>query len=142
MKFGIGFLWWERTGLGSGKSLNRAEAEGLGAARVGFGGEVGVGLKLGLGLGLADPTPTPPGRFLSKLGCCWELALGGADGYKLESSLSSSLCPGSRSVPPAIFFRIHIRLPVSRGHREGLGWERECRVPCHPRSLCARAMAG
>lgn len=36
--------------------------------------------------------------------------------------LSSSLCPGSHSVPPAIFFQIHIRLPVGRGHREGLGW--------------------
>ena len=45
--------------MGSGKSLNRAEAEGLGEAGVGFVGKVGVGLKLGLGLGLADPTPTP-----------------------------------------------------------------------------------
>lgn len=61
---------------------------------------------------------------------------------QLESSLSSSLCPRLHSVPPAIFLRIHIQLPVGRGHRGGLGWERECRVPRHSRSLCAGAMAG
>ena len=48
--------------MGPGKSLNRAETEGLGATGVGFGGKIGVGLKLGLGFGLADPAlTTSPG---------------------------------------------------------------------------------
>lgn len=67
MKFGIGFTWWGRAGLGSGESLKRAEIEGLGAAGW-FGGEVSIGLKL------AIPPPRPRARFLSRLGYCWELA--------------------------------------------------------------------
>ena len=47
--------------------------------------------------------------------------------WSLPSLLACA--PHSHSLPPAIFLWIHIWLPVGRGHREGLGWERECRVP-------------
>lgn len=60
--------------------------------------------------------------------------------WSLPSLLACA--PHSHSLPPAIFLWIHIWLPVGRGHREGLGWETECRVPCHPGSLCAGATAG
>lgn len=46
--------------MGSGKSLNRAETEGLGATGVGFGGEIGVGLvRTGVGAGRPHPHHLP-----------------------------------------------------------------------------------